>query len=553
MLKSLYIRNYAIIDEVNLEFDSGFNVITGETGAGKSILLGALSLILGKRADTKVLYDSESKCIVEATFMVSKSFLNSMIPSEDYDLEEQIKLRREINNSGKSRAFINDTPVNLGDLKEVVSQLVDIHNQFDTLSITTQAYQLGIIDSYADSTIQQQAYRHVFHEYVHLKKELAQLKTRQSKGQEDLEYLVFQLDELNKIKLDGINQIQIEEEYQTLSNSEEIQRVLSHLVNELTETEYSIESRLIELNRELSHISSYSKPLDDMAVRLDQTIEDLQDIQRECAKLSDQIEHDPEKVAELKEMLDHIYFLQKKHKLNDIEELIQLRDELEERTSGTMNMEELIAKKEAAVLSAKKLLWEKAEALTAKRSSCLGSFSKNIEKRLIELAIPNAQIEVRIKELADFDESGIDHVDIRFSSNKGISPQSIEGVASGGELSRLALSVKSLMAGHTNIPTMIFDEIDAGISGAVALQLSRILTDMSKIHQVICITHSPQVASADGRHFFIHKKDTAERTITHVNILSAAERIDEIAKMLSTNPPTEAALANARELLKVNH
>jgi len=553
MLNTLYIKNYAIIDEVRLEFDQKFNVITGETGAGKSILLGALGLILGNRADTKVLYDQSGKCIVEASFIIEDKLLKSLPPSDDYDIDSEIKLRREINNSGKTRAFINDTPVKLSDLKAIATGLVDIHNQFDTLSITTQDYQLNIIDAYANTAKEKSHYQKAYTEYIDLKKEVAQLKSRESKGQEDQEYLLFQLNELNKIELDGLHQEDLEDEYQTLSNSEEIQRVLALLDNELTEGEYSIESRLLELNRELLQITGYSKSLEDLGMNLERVIEDLQEIQREGSKISDNVEHDPEKVAELKETLDHIYFLQKKHKLSNVEELITLRDDLSERTSGTQDLGQIIAKKEAELAKKKKTLWEKADALTAKRSACFPTFSKKIEKSLISLAIPNAQIEVYIKELPDFEINGIDHVDIRFSSNKGIAPQSIEGVASGGELSRLALSVKSLMAGHSEVPTMIFDEIDSGISGAVALQLSRILGEMSESHQVICITHSPQVASASGRHFFIHKKDTAERTLTHVSILSAVERIDEIAKMLSTNPPSEAALENAKELLKVNH
>jgi DNA repair protein RecN (Recombination protein N) len=284
---------------------------------------------------------------------------------------------------------------------------------------------------------------------------------------------------------------------------------------------------------------------------MEEVIEDLQEIDRSSVNLAENLEHNPERVAELKETLDHIYLLEKKHNLNGIEELIQLRDQIEEQTSSNQDLDGLISKKEGQLAETKKELWSKADALTEKRQSCGPKLKKHIEATLRNLAIANANIELVITELPDFEEHGIDRVDIRFSSNKGIAPQSIEGTASGGELSRLALSVKSLLAGHTDKPTMIFDEIDTGISGAVALQLSHILTDMSQNHQIICITHSPQVASAKGRHFNIYKTDTAERTITHVRTLSQEERVNELAKMLSTDPPSTAAIANATELLKV--
>lgn len=550
MLQSLYIKNYAIIDEAKLDFDNGFNVITGETGAGKSILLGALALILGKRADTKVLYDTSQKCIAEATFSIDKIILKSIPSIEDFDIDDEVILRREINNSGKSRAFINDTPVNLGQLKDVASVLVDIHNQFDTLSITSTDYQRDIIDIYADSSKERQNYLSNYHEYIQLKHELAKLKSRQNKGQEDLEFLLFQLEELKKLDLDQINQEELEQEFQTLSNSEEIQRVLFLMQNELAENEHSVESRLIELNRELTHISSYAKPFADLSERFERTIEDIQDTVRLCNRLLDHVDHDPERVSELKETLNILYALQKKHRLQTVEELISLRDELQERTSGTLNLDEVIKQKEKALDTSKKNLWIRAEELTAKRQSCFEDLSNKIEKVLIQLAIPNAQIKIKIKELPDFEESGIDHIDLMFSSNKGVSPQTIEGIASGGELSRLALAVKSIIAAQNSIPTLIFDEIDTGISGAVAVQLTQILEKLSSVHQVICITHSPQVASTLGKHFYIHKKDTAERTITQVKVLSAVDRIEEIAKMLSTDPPSAAAIENAKELLK---
>jgi DNA repair protein RecN (Recombination protein N) len=551
MLKSLYIRNYAIIEEIKLDFDARFNVITGETGAGKSILLGALGLILGKRADTKVLYDQDDKCIVQAEFSLSDQVMGLIPDSDSYDLEHTTTLRREINSKGKSRAFINDTPVLLTELKTVAQVLVDIHNQFDTLSITDLDYQRSVVDIYAKTDKELKAYNAVYKEFTSLKSEIAQLKARQKKGRVDQDYLLFQLTELEKIPLDGLNKTSIEEEHNTLSSSEDIKLTLSEINSALVEGDMSLESRLIDLNRSLSSISDVNSDLKKLHEKMEQLIEDLQDLDRASMSLAESIEHNPERTNELKETLDHIYQLEKKHNMIGIEDLVRLRDQITEQTSSNQDLESLIEQKEQSLAKIKKSLWQCAETLTKKRESCGPQLKKNIESTLKNLAINNANIQLVITELPDFEEHGIDKVDIRFSSNKGIDPQSIEGTASGGELSRLALSVKSLLAGHTAKPTMIFDEIDTGISGAVALQLSHILTNMSDEHQIICITHSPQVASAEGRHFNIYKTDTSKRTITHVRTLSADDRVTELAKMLSTDPPSTAAIANAKELLKV--
>ena len=551
MLKSLYIRNYAIIEEINLDFDAGFNVITGETGAGKSILLGALGLILGKRADTKVLYDQDDKCVVQAEFALSDQVIRLIPENDSYDLEKTTTLRREINSKGKSRAFINDTPVLLTDLKTVAQVLVDIHNQFDTLSITDLDYQRSVIDIYAKTNKELKAYRSVYKEFISLKSEIAQLKARQKKGKVDQDYLLFQLTELEKIPLDGLDKASIEEEHKTLNSSEDIKIALSEINSALVEGDMSIESRLIDLNRSLASISDVNADLNKLHGKMEQLIEDLQDIDRASISMAESIEHNPERANELKETLDHIYQLEKKHNLIGIEDLVRLREQISEQTSSNQDLEGLIEQKEQSLVAVKKSLWQRAEGLTQKRESCGTQLKMNIETTLKNLAINNANIQLVITELADFEEHGIDKVDIRFSSNKGIEPQSIEGTASGGELSRLALSVKSLLAGHTAKPTMIFDEIDTGISGAVALQLSNILISMSEEHQIICITHSPQVASAEGKHFNIYKTDTSKRTITHVRTLSDDERVTELAKMLSTDPPSTAAIANAKELLKV--
>jgi DNA repair protein RecN (Recombination protein N) len=364
MLKSLYIRNYAIIEEIKLDFDARFNVITGETGAGKSILLGALGLILGKRADTKVLYDQDDKCIVQAEFSLSDQVMGLIPDSDSYDLEHTNTLRREINSKGKSRAFINDTPVLLTELKTVAQVLVDIHNQFDTLSITDLDYQRSVVDIYAKTDKELKAYNAVYKEFTSLKSEIAQLKARQKKGRVDQDYLLFQLTELEKIPLDGLNKTSIEEEHNTLSSSEDIKLTLSEINSALVIGDMSLESRLIDLNRSLSSISDVNSDLKKLHEKMEQLIEDLQDLDRASMSLAESIEHNPERTNELKETLDHIYQLEKKHNMIGIEDLVRLRDQITEQTSSNQDLESLIEQKEQSLAKIKKSLWQCAETLS---------------------------------------------------------------------------------------------------------------------------------------------------------------------------------------------
>jgi len=370
MLKSLYVRNYAIIEEIKLEFDAKFNVITGETGAGKSILLGALGLILGKRADTKVLYDQDDKCVVEAQFRLSDQVIHNIPKSDNYDLEQTTTLRREINSKGKSRAFINDTPVLLGELKAVAQVLVDIHNQFDTLSITDLDYQRTVIDTYAKTDKELKSYYNAYKEFTGLKSEIAQLKARQKKGKVDQDYLLFQLAELEKIPLDGLDKNSIEQEHNTISSSEDIKITLSEIISSLVDGDMSIESRLIELNRSLASISDVNSELTKLHHKMEQVIEDIQDIDRSSVSLAESIEHNPERANELKETLDHIYQLEKKHNLIGIGDLVKLRDQISKQTSSNQDLGGLIEKKEQALVEVKKSLWRRAETLTKKRESC---------------------------------------------------------------------------------------------------------------------------------------------------------------------------------------
>lgn len=551
MLQSILIKNYAIIDEVTLNFDDGFNVITGETGAGKSILLGALNLILGARADTKVLYDLNAKCIVEATFKLNQELIQKLAEQADADFEDnEVSIRREISSTGKSRAFLNDTPVKLSEIKNVSNLILDIHNQFDTLSIASPEFQLNVVDLVAQNGKEQNAYTKDYLKYTDLLSEIRKLSTTQKQSAQDLEFIKFQLEELDNIPLDNLVKQEIIDEHATLSNSERILTVIQSLNQELQESEHSVSSRLDELARPVNDLASINPQLAEIKEQIDTIQDGLREIDIIASRLADNIDVSDQRLTELTDTLDHINKLEKKHSVNSVADLIELRDSYRLRTEGVIDVDALLASKKADLDKHKKVLFKTAEKLTASREKVYQRISNVIEKTLSNLAIPNAQLSISTKELPDYTPTGLDEIVFAFSANKGIAPQPIADVASGGELSRLALGVKSMIAEQYGVPTLIFDEIDSGISGAVAKRVGEILIHISDSRQVICITHSPQVASQVGKHFLVAKRDTKTRTFTTVKELSVDERIDEIAKMLSEDPPTGSARQNARELLE---
>ncbi len=550
MLQSLLIKNYAIIDEVVMHFDDGFNVITGETGAGKSILLGALNLINGLRADTKVLYDLNAKCIVEAHFNVRTNILDRIKNLVDADFETlDIIIRREISSSGKSRAFINDTPVKLQDIKSVSALILDIHNQFDTFSIADSNYQLEVIDTLANNRKEYSDYKDLFHTFSNLKAEIKILESAKKQSTHDLDFIKFQLEELEKIPLDGIIKQELIDEHGTLSNSEKIISIIGMMNQEMQESEHAISSRISHYFRQLNDLADLNPQLAEIRDYLDNVQESLKEIDFISNRLVDNIDMSDTRLEELTDTLDHINKLEKKHGKETIQDLLSLRDNYKMQTEGVLNVDEILLKQKAELEVMRMKIHKAASTLSSSRENIFPRITSLLEKSLFNLAIPNAQIRLTIKELPDYQETGLDEIVFSFSANKGIEPQPVQEVASGGELSRLALSVKSMIADQYGVPTLIFDEIDTGISGAVAKRVGEILHHIADARQVICITHSPQVASRSGKHFLVEKRDTPTRTITHVKLLTLEERIDEIAKMLSEDPPTGSARENARELL----
>ena len=550
MLQSLHIKNYAIIDEVVLDFEGGFNVITGETGAGKSILLGALKLINGNRADTKVLYDQNAKCIVEANFLIDPSIIKQLEEKVDADFESKdVIIRREISSTGKSRAFINDTPVKLSDIKVASQLILDIHNQFDTLTITQPDYQLHVVDTLADNKKVHAKYLKTYKEYTGLKAEIKKLEAAKKQNTQDLDFIRFQLEELDRIPLDGIIKQELIAEQGTLSNSESIISLINQMNQELQESDHALSDRLTHYLKQITDLSDVNPQLAEIRDLLDSAVESLREADLIANRLVDNIDVSEERLIELTETLDHINKLEKKHNASSIAELITMRDNYKLKTDGVVDVDATLVKKNQELDKMRIVIQKNAEHLSKSRAAIFGRITSILEKSLSNLAIPNAKLQLDLKELPDYDETGLDEIIFSFSANKGIAPQPISDVASGGELSRVALSVKSMIADQYGVPTLIFDEIDTGISGAVAKRVGEILYHIADSRQVICITHSPQVASIASRHFQVEKRDTDTRTITHVKVLNIEERIDEIAKMLSEDPPTGSARENARELL----
>ncbi len=550
MLQSLHIKNYAIIDEVVLDFEGGFNVITGETGAGKSILLGALKLINGNRADTKVLYDQNAKCIVEANFIVDSNITKELEEKVDADFDsKEVIIRREISSTGKSRAFINDTPVKLSDIKVASQLILDIHNQFDTLTITQPDYQLQVVDTLADNRKVHATYLATYRSFSALKAEIKKLESAKKQNTQDLDFIKFQLEELDRIPLDGIIKQELVAEHGTLSNSESIISLINQMNQELQESDHALSDRLTHYLKQITDLSDVNPQLAEIRDLLDNAVESLREADMIANRLVDNIDVSEERLIELTETLDHINKLEKKHNASGIAQLITLRDNYKLKTEGVIDVDATLIKKNKELDQMRMAIQKDADRLTKSRSAIFGRITSILEKSLSNLAIPNAKFRLDLKELPDYDETGLDQVVFSFSANKGVAPQPISDVASGGELSRVALSVKSMIADQYGVPTLIFDEIDTGISGAVAKRVGEILYHIADSRQVICITHSPQVASIASRHFQVEKRDTETRTITHVKVLDIEERIDEIAKMLSEDPPTGSARENARELL----
>lgn len=549
MLKSLHVRNYALIRHLEIEFRPGFTIITGETGAGKSILMGAMSLLLGNRADTSVLKDKEKKCIVEGSFDIGPYGYQSFFTVNDMDYDDHLIIRREISAGGKSRAFINDTPVNLLLLRELGTRLVDIHSQHENLHMGEHGFQLMVMDTVGRNRAFLSAYQDQFHRLTDLISGLAGLKEKAGKSKTDLDYYTFQYQQLAEARLSTGEQQELEQELQTLNHAGDIKRNLHLVYYLLSDQEDAVINKLVEAIHALESISAFFPAATELAERIRSVMIELKDIAAEAETGGADIEMDPGRQQIVRERLDMLFDLMQKHGVNDVDGLIRLQAELDARIQDIASYDEQIEKLEKELTEKRGQLEKQAAELTARRKKILPEIESEVNGMLKVLGIPNAHFRVEHREMDDFTENGKDEVEFLFSANKQVLPQEISKIASGGELSRLMLSIKSLLSDSLELPTIIFDEVDSGVSGEIAEKVGAIMKKMSDGKQVINITHLPQVAGKGDFHYLVHKYDEAGATITDIKLLGDEDRVLEIARMLSGEELTEAAISNARELL----
>jgi DNA repair protein RecN (Recombination protein N) len=549
MLAKLVVQNYALIRDLDLDFEDGLTIITGETGAGKSILLGALSLILGARADSGVLLDKGEKCIVEGTFKIADYELDDFFAANELDFEPVTTLRREINPAGKSRAFINDTPVTINLLRDLGDHLIDIHSQHQTLMLGDNSFQMNIIDSFAGTAVPVQEYRSAYHQWMSLKKEYSGLKEKADRNKADLEYYQFQYKQLDEAKLISGEQSELEREQEILEHAGEIKGALGDSAQLFTRDEDSVLGLLREIRTNLSKIKIYIPEGEELVRRADSSLIELDDLSRDIARLAAFVEADPDRLSVISTRLDTIWSLIRKHRVADLEELLLKKEEIEALVRSIEGSDERVTELEKLISDREKELLKTAAKISVRRKEVLDTIENEITELLKQLGMPNAKFRVSLVTSEELTPTGLDRADFLFSSNRQIPPENLARIASGGELSRVMLSLKSLLSRNTDLPTIIFDEIDSGVSGEVADKVGQILSGMGKFMQVINITHLPQVASRGTRHYHVYKDDTDDSTITRVKLLSSDERILEVARLLSGSEITETAIRNARELL----
>lgn len=549
MLKHLSVQNYALIDQLDVELSSGLTIITGETGAGKSILLGALGLIAGSRADTQSLQDKTKKCIIEAAFNIKEYALEKFFQENELDHESLTTIRREINPEGKSRAFINDTPVTLNQLKELAERLIDIHSQHQTLSLNGTDFQLSVVDAFAKHNDVMLEYQTNYKTFKSLEKQLNELIERELQAKKDLDYYQFQFNELEDANLKGGEQTDLEKELETLNNAEEIKSSLSKAAFGLNGGEQNLLSSLSEIRLLLNSMAKFKPEIAELSARINSSYIELKDIGNELETIEQDIVYDPKRIEILSEKLDSIYRLQQKHQVKTVEELIEIKDAISNKLLDFSSLEAEIQKVKASLETLNKSLSAKAKIISENRKKVIPKIEKEIASLLSSLSMPNAQLKIEQNFNNAYSLTGTDKISFLFSANKGSDFKELNKVASGGELSRLMLSIKSLIAQLTLLPTIIFDEIDTGVSGDVADKVGSIMDQMSAKMQVITITHLPQIASKGQSHLFVYKEDKNNKTYSNIKKLNADERIQEIAKMLSTGKPTAAAINNAKELL----
>ena len=548
MLQQLSISNYALIKSLNIEPDHGLNIITGETGAGKSIMLGALGLLLGKRADTKVLFDSEKKCVIEGTFDIAAYALKGLFDEYDVDYDEECIVRREISSSGKSRAFVNDGVVNLEFLKKLGLSLMDIHSQHDTLLLGTSRFQLDLIDAFAGNGKLKNTYRERYSAFKEKERIHEKLIQESAELKKEADYNQFLFDELEKGAFAAGEQEELESDLSKLENAEEIKLKLNESLQVLDQADFNINSFVLDLKNALQQISNYSDAYEGLKERIESVRIELKDITGEIEQEEDSVEYDPARTEQVQERLSLLYKLQQKHQVADIDALLAIQANLADKVMRVENLDEAIEQADKDRHKAEEALAKQADKLSASRSKVFKSFTKEVKSLLDGLGMPNANLEVN-HSLGTPGPDGKDQLELLFSANKGVAPQSLKTAASGGEFSRLMFAVKYILADKTALPTVVFDEIDAGISGEIALQMASMMKDMAANHQVITITHLPQIAAKGQSHYFVYKDDAGESTASGIRKLSEEDRLTEIAQMIGGKQASDSAFDSARELI----
>ncbi len=549
MLQKLSVQNFALIESLNVDFESGLSTITGETGAGKSLLLGALGLIIGKRVNTSVIQNTEKKCVVEAVFNISEYNLISFFKEEDLDYEEETYIRREILPSGKSRAFVNDSPVNLNILSNLGKRLIDIHSQHQTLEITTSEFQFYILDALAKTGKELESFHRGLAQLKKAKKELIVLQDNQQRFKEEYNYNSHLLKELVEAKIKSNEQQELEEQQEKLSNTEEIQERLAYTLGNITTENHGAFEQLTDAKNSLGKIAPYAIPYSELLERLSSVCIELDDIRSSLEQQTELIDSDPNKLQSVSDRLQLLYNLQKKHTVSNNVELIEVQKQLEEKVSITENINEAIAAAEGTILDIESKLNIVADKIHTKREKVLPKFTSKIEKILTQLGMQNARFSPVLDRVTSFNSYGADDFQLLFSANKGGQFGVLKTVASGGELSRIVLAVKILLSEHIKLPTIIFDEIDTGVSGEVAQKMANLLQNMGKQQQVFSITHLPQIAAKGQVQYKVFKEDIKNITYTNLKRLTTEERIAEIAEMIGGKQLTEAAKSHAESLL----
>ena len=552
MLKQLYIKNFTLIDELDIQLFPGFSVITGETGAGKSIILGALSLLLGQRADSKSIKSGCDRCIIEAHFDLSRYQLESLFADNDIDYDhEDCIFRRELTSTGKSRSFINDTPVSLAVMKSIGQQLVDIHSQHQNLLLQEEDFQLNVVDIIAQDGKQLSDYQQAFKDYQTARKAVVRMQEELAKAAENEDFMRFQYNELQEANLEPGQQEELEQESETLSHVEDIKEALFNAEGILSGEEANLVESLREVSRTLSNIKGVFADVAEVTERIDSCYIELKDIAAEVSQLSSHVDYDPKRLDFINDQLGIIYSLEKKHRVETVEELITLRNQLKEQLSHLDNSSEEMDILRQQEKAAREKALKKASELNALRLKAAQKIEKEMKSRLVPLGIPNIRFVVDITQ-TEMTEKGTDKVAFLFSANTSTAMQPVAQIASGGEIARVMLSLKAMISGTVKLPTIIFDEIDTGVSGRVAEMMAKIMQEMGQTdRQVISITHLPQIAALGRHHYKVFKEETKEGTKSRMSLLSDEERIQEIAQMLSGSDVTTAAINNAKELLKI--